>query len=150
MKAKWVLPALTGLVLVANVLIFVGQGSRVVSETGVPKGWTFTLADGDAKAGRSTFIELRCYMCHNVSLPGDDFPESKPGIGRNLRVIFAGLPKEYVAQCLLNVHTVVPDPCYDVQNEQPGVESARHYLTVQELTDLAAFLKQKPEGSAKN
>lgn len=89
-------------------------------------------------------------MCHNISLPGDDFPESKPGVGRNLRVIFAGLPKEYVAQCLLNVHTVVPDACDDVQNEHAAGEFARHYLTVKELTDLVAFLKQKPQGDVKN
>jgi len=26
----------------------------------VPQGWKFTLPDGDAKAGRSVFLEMKC------------------------------------------------------------------------------------------
>jgi hypothetical protein len=149
MNAKRYVPVLIGLVVVLLIWGILDREKNTRRETRVPAGWTFTLPEGDAKAGRSTFKELRCYMCHNVSLPGDNFPESKPGVGRNLRVIFAGLPKEYVAQCLLNVHTVVPDPCYDVQNEPTATKPERHFLTVKELMNLVAFLKQVPEDSVR-
>jgi hypothetical protein len=149
MQTKWVVPVLIMIAVIVSIFIIIPREPMVVSEPGMPKGWTFTLPDGDAKTGRSTFMELHCYMCHNVSLPGDNFPESKPGVGRNLRAIFAGLPKEYVAQCLLNVHTVVPDPCYDVQSDSAAMEPERHFLTVKELMNLVAFLKQVPEDSVR-
>jgi hypothetical protein len=149
MSAKWSLLVLISLIVALIIWGILQRERKAVTEIGVPTGWTFTLPEGDANTGRSTFKELRCYMCHNLSLPGDDFPESKPGVGRNLRVIFADLSKEYVAQCLLNVHTVVPDPCYDVQNEPARIEPERHFLTVKELMNLVAFLKQMPEDSAR-
>lgn len=148
MNAKWSFSVLIGLIVVLVIWGILQRERGAVSGIGAPVGWTFTLPEGNAKAGRSTFMELRCYMCHNVSLAGDDFPESKPGVGRNLRVIFADLSKEYVAQCRLNVHTVVPDPCYDVQNKPAAIEPERHFLTVKELMNLVAFLKQVPEDSA--
>jgi len=150
MKSNWILFVVAGVVGILLIVMIPTQQRRSVNETGVPPGWIFTLPLGDSKTGRTTFMELRCHMCHNISLPDDNFPESKPGVGRNLRVIFADLPNEYVAQCLLNVHTVVPDPCYDVQAEQTAGESARHYLTVKELADLVAFLKQNPEGNVED
>jgi hypothetical protein len=149
MSAKWSLLVLIGFIVALVIWGVLQREKRAVTEIGVPAGWTFTLPEGDAKAGRSTFKELRCYMCHNISLPGDDYPESKPGVGRNLRVIFAGLPKEYVAQCLVNVHTVVPDPCFDVQNAPAAIKPELHFLTVKELMNLVAFLKQMPEDSVR-
>ena len=149
MSAKWSLMVLIGLIVVLVIWGILHREKNTMREMRVPAGWTFTLPEGDPKAGRSTFKELRCYMCHNLRLPGGDFPESKSGVGRNLRVIFAGLPKEYVAQCLLNVHTVVPDPCYDLLNEPAATDPERHFLTVKELMNLVAFLKQMPEDSVR-
>lgn len=145
MKAKWITRGALALPAAFMMSMIACRQSRTVTESGLPAGWQFTLAEGDAAAGRAAFMELRCYMCHNVSLPGDDFPESKPGVGRNLRVIFAGLPKEYAAQCLMNVHTIVPDPCFDAQTAENATGPTQHQLTVRELTDLVAFLKKQPE-----
>lgn len=145
MKAKWIILGALALLAAFTMVMISCRQSRTVTESGLPAGWKFTLAEGDAAAGRAAFMELRCYMCHNVSLPGDDFPESKPGVGRNLRVIFAGLPKEYAAQCLMNVHTIVPDPCFDTQAAASATGPRQHQLTVKELTDLVAFLKKQPE-----
>ncbi|MCL4707878.1 c-type cytochrome [bacterium] len=145
MKAKRVILVVLGLLAVFVTVMIACRQSRTVTESGLPAGWKFTLAEGDAAAGRAAFMELRCYMCHNVSLPGDDFPESKPGVGRNLRVIFADLPKEYAAQCLMNVHTIVPDPCFDTQAAASTTGPTQHQLTVKELTDLVAFLRKQPE-----
>jgi hypothetical protein len=110
MSAKWSLPVLIGLIVVLVIWGILQRERKAVTAIGVPTGWTFTLPEGDAKAGRSTFKELRC---------------------------------------LLNVHTVVPDPCYDVQNEPAAVQPERHFLTVKELMNLVAFLKQVPEDSAR-
>lgn len=145
MKVKWSLFIVLGVLAVLLIVLLAPRERRMVTDSGLPAGWKFTLAEGDAVAGRAAFMELRCYMCHNVSLPCDDFPESKPGVGRNLRVIFAGLPKEYAAQCLMNVHTIVPDPCFDTQTAASATGPTQHQLTVKELTDLVAFLKKQPE-----
>ena len=36
----------------------------------VPQGWKFTFPDGDAKAGKTVFLEMKCYSCHAIDIPG--------------------------------------------------------------------------------
>jgi len=39
---------------------------------GTPKGWRFTLPNGDPAKGREVFQKLECYSCHEVR--GERFP----------------------------------------------------------------------------
>jgi len=150
MKAKWVLPVLTGLVLVVIVLMIVGQGSRVVNEIRVPEGWVFTFPEGDAKAGQATFMKMQCYSCHEINIANQDLPADMGGIGPNLTPDYALLPKEYLAESIIKAHSEIASPNYKLKQDVAGMGGYNDFLTVKELTDLVAFLKQKPEGNAKN
>lgn len=114
----------------------------------VPQGWKFTLPDGDANAGKTVFLNMKCYTCHAIEIPGEKLPPSRSkGAGPTLTG-YAVLPKEYLAESIIKFHTVVAAPGYALKEGRAAMGEYNHFLTVQELTDLVAFLKQpaKPAG----
>lgn len=113
----------------------------------VPKGWKFTFADGDAKAGKTVFITMKCYSCHTIEIPGEKLLSRSKGAGPDLNG-YSALPKEYVAESIIKPHTIVAAPGYTVKEGRAAMGEYNHFLTVQELIDLVAFLKQgtKAEG----
>ena len=113
----------------------------------VPKGWKFTFPDGDAKAGKIVFISMKCYSCHAVEIPGEKLVSRSKGAGPDLNG-YSALPNEYLAESIIKRHTIVAAPGYAVKEGRATMGEYNHFLTVQELIDLVAFLKQgtKAEG----
>ena len=114
----------------------------------VPQGWKFTFPDGDAKAGKTVFLNMKCYSCHATEIPGEKLPPSRSrGAGPALTG-YSALPKEYLAESIIKPHTIVAAPGYKVKEGRAAMGEYNHFLSVQELIDLVAFLKHgiKPEG----
>ena len=115
----------------------------------VPQGWKFSLPDGDAKAGKTVFLDMKCYSCHAIDIPGEKLPPSRSkGAGPTLTG-YAVLPKEYMADSIIKSHTVVAAPGYVVKEGRAAMGEYNHFLTVQELIDLVAFLKQAAKTTGK-
>lgn len=115
----------------------------------VPQGWKFTLPDGDANAGKTVFINMKCYSCHAIEIPGEKLPPSRSkGAGPALTG-YAGLPKEYLAESIIKFHTVVAAPGYAVKEGRAAMGEYNHLLSVQEVIDLVAFFKQGTKTAAK-
>lgn len=70
------------------------------------------------------------------------------GAGPDLKG-YAALPKEYLAESIVKSHTVVAAPGYTVKEGRAAMGEYNHFLTVQELVDLVAFLKQGAKSAAK-
>jgi hypothetical protein len=114
----------------------------------VPQGWKLTFPDGDANAGKTVFINMKCYSCHAIEIHGEKLPPARSkGAGPTLNG-YAVLPKEYLAESIIKSHPVVAAPGYVVKEGRAAMGEYNHFLTVQELIDLVAFLKQstKPLG----
>ena len=115
----------------------------------VPKEWKFTLPDGDASAGKAVFLSMKCYSCHALDIPGEKFPPARSkGAGPDLTG-YSALPKEYVADSIIRPHTVVAAPGYIVKEGRVTMGEYNHFLTVQELIDIVALLRQGAKTTAK-
>jgi len=110
---------------------------------GVPRGWAFTIPDGDPKAGRDVFVKLECYQCHAIQ--GESFPQSPSsdtGLGPDLTGMGSHHPAEYFAESILNPSAViVTGPGYTDAAGLSIMPDYRESLTVAELIDLVAYLK---------
>jgi mono/diheme cytochrome c family protein len=104
----------------------------------VPQGWTFTLPEGQPSAGKTLFLNMQCYSCHNIT--GEKLPFRAKAIGPDLTG-YSDLPKEYLAESIIKAHTVVAAPGYTVKGGRAVMGVYNHFLTVQELVDLVAYLK---------
>ncbi len=120
----------------------------------VPQGWKFTFPEGLAPAGKSVFLSMQCYSCHTISIPGEKLPFRAKAIGPDLTG-YSVLSKEYLAESIIKAHTIVAAPGYTVKEGRAAMGVYNHFLTVQELIDLVAFLKHgttiegKAEGRGK-
>lgn len=115
----------------------------------VPQGWKFTLPDGDANAGKTVFLHTKCYSCHTLEVSGEKLPAPRSkGAGPNLNG-YAALPKEYLAEAIIKFHPVVAAPGYVVKEGRAAMGEYNHFLTVQEVIDLVAFLKQPTRAASK-
>lgn len=110
----------------------------------VPAGWTFSFPDGEAKDGETIFLKMECYSCHKVNLPGNKVPAQHGGTGPDLSSGYSKLPKEYLAESIIRAHAIVAAPGYVVSAGQAGMGKYNHFMTIQELIDLVAFLKNLP------
>ena len=115
----------------------------------VPQGWRFTFPDGDVNAGKTVFLNLKCYSCHAVEIRGEKLPPSgSKGAGPALTG-YSALPNEYLAESIIKPHTIVAAPGYAVKEGRAAMGEYNHFLTVQELIDLVAFLKQGTKAAGK-
>jgi hypothetical protein len=62
---------------------------------------------------------------------------------------YSVLPKEHLASSIIKAHTVVAAPAYTVEKGKAAMGNYNHFLTVQELVDLVAFLKHGATTPAK-
>ncbi|RMF69445.1 MAG: hypothetical protein D6743_01840 [Calditrichaeota bacterium] len=149
MEKKWLVPV----VLVAAGVLVIGialiQELNLRPQAQLPEGWTFTLPQGDATAGRNTFIKMECGACHKSTLPGVREPEDGKWAGPDLTVGYNTLPDAYLAESIIRAHTKVADPTYHRNPDQAGMGKYNRYLTVKELIDLVAFLKQPTQVAQK-
>jgi len=111
---------------------------------GVPKmpaGWTFTLPEGNPASGEKVWEQLECETCHTIA----GRPAPRPGkgaIGPELSG-YGVLPREYLAESIIKAHTVVAAPGYVVEKDKATMGNYNHFLAVQELIDLVAFLRTR-------
>lgn len=146
-KSKSIFIAMTavGLLFLAGMVWSAGAPATPT----VPKGWNFILPDGDANAGKTVFLNMKCYSCHAIEIPGEKLPPSRSkGAGPGLSG-YGVLPKEYLFESIIKFHPVVAAPGYTVKEGRVGMGEYNHFLTVQEVIDLVAFLKQKTAGTGK-
>jgi L-cysteine S-thiosulfotransferase len=114
----------------------------------VPKGWSFSFPDGNPETGKQLFVKMQCYACHTVKLPKETLAAQPGKVGPELTG-YAALPKEYLASAIIQSHPVVAAPGYTMKEGKAVMGNYNHFLTVQELIDLVAFLKQGATTPAK-
>ena len=107
----------------------------------VPNDWTFTLPGGNAESGKAVFMRMECHSCHAIKIPGEKLPAGSGEIGPDLTA-YSWLPKEYLAESIIKAHTVVAAPGYVVEQGQAGMGKYNHFMTIQELVDLIAFIRK--------
>jgi len=115
------------------------------SEMHHPEGWRFTLPQGDPVKGHAVFVKFECYSCHQVL--GEKFPE--PGgdaIGPELLQMGPVHPLEYFAESITNPGAVIGEERYKAQDGRSKMPSFNDIMTVEEMIDLAAFLKSLGAG----
>jgi hypothetical protein len=127
--------------------VYIGWAAGAPAMPKVPKGWAFTWPEGDAKFGKTVFMDMKCYACHAMEIPGEKLVSRSKGAGPDLTA-YAGLPKEYLAESIIRAHTIVAAPGYTVKEGRAAMGEYNHFLTVQEVIDLVAFLKQKGKGAS--
>jgi hypothetical protein len=125
-------------------LVVSAAGIAVGQETPkAPEGWKFTFPDGNAKDGQTVFMRMECYSCHVMKGLKEKLPTGAGGIGPDLSN-YGTLPKEYLAESIIKAHTVVAAPGYVMKEGKAGMGNYNHFMTIQEMIDLVAFLKHPP------
>jgi cytochrome c2 len=139
MKQRILLLALALGVSLSQMAFGQAQGASPAKPS-VPKGWKFSFPDGDPKAGKTVFMNMQCYSCHAVEIPGEKLPSVAGRVGPDLAG-YSALPKEYLAESIIKAHTVVAAPGYVVKEGKASMGNYNHFMTIQEMIDLVAFLK---------
>jgi hypothetical protein len=141
MKQRTLILALTlGVVILSQTAFWQAQGASP-TKPGVPKGWRFSFPDGDPKAGKTVFMNMQCYSCHAIQIPGEKLPAGAGSIGPELTG-YSALPKEYLAESIIKAHAVVAAPGYVVKEGKASMGNYNHFMTIQEMVDIVAFLKR--------
>ena len=126
------------------------------------------LPTGDAAAGRQTFIDLKCTVCHPVrgsqGLPAVENKEPGPDLGVTLQGQSRSvIVNSIVAPDHVNVEDVelwtdlTPEErvwlgpgqvplAQEVERTPSRMGNYLHVMTVRQLTDLVAYLRQAAEG----
>ena len=147
MKQRMLLLALTLGVIFWQSGLWPAEGASAAKPS-VPKGWKFSFPDGDPKAGKTVFMNMQCYTCHSINIPGEKLPADAGGIGPALTG-YSALPKEYLAESIIKAHAVVAAPGYVVKEGKASMGNYNHFMTIQEMIDLVAFLKHGIDGKRK-
>ncbi len=136
--------------LEATLLILMGLlGSTMNSwsqEPKVPPFWKFTLPKGDMFEGEKVFARMECYSCHNVAGRYFKNPAERPGgIGPDLTAAHAKLPREYLAESIMNFERFIAHANYKARyRTSDGSSRMGDYsriMTVRELIDIVEFIK---------
>jgi len=109
------------------------------------QGWQFALPQGDPRRGREVFMKFECYSCHQVL--GESFPA--PGgeaVGPELSQMGPMHPPEYFAESIMNPSAVIGEDRYRADDGRSKMPSFNDIMTVEELIDLATFLKSLGPG----
>lgn len=123
-------------------------------EHAMPKDWKFTLVKGDAVAGRTLFVELECFKCHEIK--GESFPNLSPsdkGIGPELSQMAGSHTIEFFVESIANPNAVIDEDAKEEGHVGPDGRSKMpdfaDVLTVKQLTDLASYLDSLGGGAHK-
>ena len=90
---------------------------------------------------------MECYACHDVKFRRESLTKSGD-VGPDLSG-YSALPKEYLAESIIRAHTVVAAPGYTLKEGKPGMGNYNHFMTIQEMIDLVAFLKHGIDSKGK-
>ncbi len=135
MKSRfvWIL-ALAGLVAASGC----DQAAKM-SEKG------FRLPDGDAQAGRATFLDMECQQCHTIR--GMDLPaipgQEPPYVELGGKVTIVKTYGELVTAIINPSHRLARGYALAVvaQDGKSKMPVYNEYMTVQQLIDLVMFLQ---------
>ena len=109
---------------------------------GVPRGWKFSVPEGDPEAGQQAFVELQCYSCHRVT--GDKLPVPK-GIGEQPGPDLGGMgvhhPAAYFAEAILSPSKVVITGEGHTGKDGLSIMPMYQNMTLGQLVDLVAYMK---------
>jgi mono/diheme cytochrome c family protein len=130
----------------AMLLAVLGDPTAATAEPRIPLGWRFVLPAGDASAGERTFVRMECYSCHTVAGKRFGDPSQKPGgIGPDLTAAHARLPREYLAESIVNFDRYIAHGQFSARYMAvDGTSRMGNYtdlLTIRELLDLVEFLQ---------
>jgi Cu/Ag efflux protein CusF len=116
------------------------------ADTHHPKGWRFTMPQGDPAKGRAVFEKFECYYCHEVR--GENFP-SPTEYAPELSQMGPMHPVEFFAESIINPNAVVPKSYRQSDGTSPMTNFAPK-MTVQELIDVSAYVASlKPRDGPK-
>ena len=111
----------------------------------LPKNWQFALPAGDADAGKAAFVKLDCPACHNVPDPSVPRARTSGGLGPALGPAYAALPREYLAESIINRHKHIAGTL----EKQTGLKTVSSkmadyngIMSVRDLLDIVEFLKR--------
>lgn len=128
-------------------------GPRRISEdelhrnSGVPRGWKFSLPSGDVARGRDLFGELECYKCHEIKTEKFPAPADGKYAGPELTGMGRIHPAEYIGESILFPNAVIVDePGTTGPDGLSLMPSYADSLTLQQWLDLVAYLKGLTEG----
>jgi mono/diheme cytochrome c family protein len=115
---------------------------------GVPRGWKFLMPPGDAAEGRTVFVSLECFACHEVR--GESFPQTSKtprGTGPDLTGMGGHHPAEYFAESIVNPNRViVQGEGYTGADGLSKMPSYADTMTIKQLVDVVAYLKSLTTG----
>jgi hypothetical protein len=122
------------------------SGPATAAEPRLPGGWRFVLPPGSAPGGEKVFVTMECYSCHTVAGRRFGTPSQNPGgIGPDLTAAHARLPREYLAESVVNFERFIAHGQYkkgfvaaDGTSKMGGYNDL---LTVRQLLDLVEFLR---------
>jgi len=138
-------------VLAAGIVVIVGLGAILLAtlETtqASPAPASVLLPPGDALRGESTFRELRCWSCHEV--PGTDLPapHAQPPVHVPLGTWDEPPTDGQLVTSIVNPsHEMAPGFREEAERADglSRMGSFAHAMTVQQLLDLVAFLRDRP------
>lgn len=104
-----------------------------------PRGWSFTLPQGDASKGREVFVKFACFACHRVA--GEGFPD--PGaaaVGPELTQMGAMHPLEFFAESVIHPDAVIAHDRFKANDGRSMMRTVNNLMTVEELINLSAYL----------
>ena len=129
-----------GTIIAVAALLSACDTDKVMSERG------FRLPDGDAQAGRETFLYMQCNQCHTIK--GEELPiipGTEPYVELGGVVTQVKTYGELVTAIVNPSHKLADGYAKDQVSEN-GVSNMyiyNEYMTVQELTDLVRFLQPR-------
>jgi mono/diheme cytochrome c family protein len=123
---------------ITTALLSACDEEKIMSERG------FRLPDGDAQAGRETFLYMQCNQCHTIK--GEELPTVAgfdPYVQLGGPVTRVKSYGELVTAIINPSHKLADGYARELVSEN-GVSNMyvyNSYMTVQELTDLVMFLQ---------
>ena len=114
---------------------------------GTPRGWRFTLPQGDAGRGKAVFVEAGCFKCHAVKDAGLPDPAGEKRPGPELTGMGGHHPAEYLAESIINPNAVIlSSPGFTGTDGLSIMPSYADSLSVQQLLDVVAFVRSLTGG----
>lgn len=134
------------LVLALVLIVFGDVTPAGAAESRLPRNWRFALPSGTAAAGEQVFVKMECYSCHTVAGKRFGDPAQNPGgIGPDLTAAHAGLPREYLAESIVNFERYIAHGQYKkgyvAADGTSRMGDYNDLLTIRDLLDLVEFLK---------
>jgi mono/diheme cytochrome c family protein len=111
---------------------------------GTPRGWKFAWpGGGNIARGRELFAKLECYSCHEVRGESYPAPTDAGRLGPELSAMGPLHDADYFAESIINPGAAIEKGRnYAGPDGSSRMPSFNDSLTVQDVTDLVAYLRQ--------